>query len=95
MENWLMNDKDLGKIVNNDDRKKVTEAFFAFAQFSPEFPGGRISFKELKKVLQDIGQSASDEEINKIIHENSLNHKGYIDATDFLQMIAYQKKQYQ
>ena len=29
-----------------------------------------------------------------MIHENSLGHKGYIDPMDFLQMIAYQKKQY-
>ncbi len=31
--------------------KKITEAFYAFAEFSEDYPQGRISFKELKKVL--------------------------------------------
>ena len=34
---------------------QLSEAFFAFAEFSKHYPEGRISFKELKAVLEDIG----------------------------------------
>jgi Ca2+-binding EF-hand superfamily protein len=47
-----------------EEERKIQEAYFAFAEFSEDFPDGRISFKELKKVLQNIGHDdASDEEV--------------------------------
>ena len=88
MENWLLPDGELLELLGKDDRKKIKEAFFAFADFSKHHPEGRISYKELKLVLEDIGQSVTEEELHKMICENSMGAKDYMDQFDFLQMMG-------
>eukprot|EP01095_Lingulamoeba_sp_RSL-Kostka_P002272 TRINITY_DN13126_c0_g1_i1.p1 TRINITY_DN13126_c0_g1~~TRINITY_DN13126_c0_g1_i1.p1 ORF type:complete len:170 (+),score=75.66 TRINITY_DN13126_c0_g1_i1:44-511(+) len=69
------------KSKSDDDELK--EAFSLFDKNGD----GKISFKELKGVLQTLGEDLAENEIREMIEEADDNDDGEIDFEEFKQMI--------
>jgi len=84
----MMNDIDVNSILTETEINKSREAFHAF-----DIDGsGTIDRDELRKVLEEMGQKPTEEEIFKMINEIDNSNKGVIDFNDFLKVIAYHKQ---
>lgn len=74
-------------ILNKTEIEKSHEAFVAFDKDE----NGFIDRKELKGVLEEMGQKPSDDEVTKMINEVDSTSSGKIYFNDFLRVIAYHK----
>ena len=70
--------------------EEMKSARNAFTQFDAD-NSGTIDQWELKSVLESMGQSPTQEELQNMISEVDDNDSGTIDFTEFLQVIANQK----
>ncbi|EAS02635.2 dynein 18 kDa light chain, flagellar outer arm protein (macronuclear) [Tetrahymena thermophila SB210] len=75
-------------ILTKKEIDKCQEAFTAFDKNGSKF----IEKEELKKVLEEMGQSPQEEELIKMINEVDQTGKGAISFDDFLTVIAYYKQ---
>ncbi|KAL4472964.1 hypothetical protein ABPG72_020658 [Tetrahymena utriculariae] len=75
-------------ILSKKEIDKCQEAFTAFDKNGSKF----IEKEELRKVLEEMGQSPQEEELIKMINEVDQTGKGAISFDDFLTVIAYYKQ---
>ena len=71
----------LDKINERDSKEHITEAFGLFAK------NGKISFADLKRVSQEIGENINDEEIHEMIKQADTNNDDQIDLQEFLKIL--------
>lgn len=57
------------------ERDTKEEIAKVFALFDPD-AHGRITFRELKKVISELGENISDEEMREMIEEADRDHDG-------------------
>ena len=48
---------------------------------------GKIGFTDLKRLVMDIGENMTDEEIQEMIDEADLDHDGEINEPEFLRIL--------
>mmetsp|Transcript_31077 Transcript_31077/g.28270 ORF Transcript_31077/g.28270 Transcript_31077/m.28270 type:complete len:89 (-) Transcript_31077:616-882(-) len=82
-----IDDKAIRDILTEAELSKSQEAFSIFDKDG----SGYIDRDELRKVLEEMGQKPSDDEIIKMINEVDSHNNGVIDFNDFLKVIAYHK----
>merc|ERR1712216_345711 len=73
-----MNDKDM-----NEEMKKAFKLYDADGT-------GKIRFKDLKRVAQELGEAMQDAEIQEIIDEADRDGDGAIDEGEFLRVMKKQ-----
>lgn len=69
-------------IMDRDPMDEIRRAFKLF----DEDGTGRISFKNLKKVAQELGETLSDNELRAMIDEFDLDGDGEIDEEEFIRI---------
>ena len=52
---------------------------------------GKISAQELKKVMANLGENLTDEEIDEMIREADTDGDGEVDYDEFVKMMSSQK----
>ena len=72
-------DNDNKKLIDEDDLADIREAFNLFDKDAD----GTIEKEELKKVLNDLGRSISDEELQDMIEDVDADGDGLIDFDEF------------
>lgn len=87
-ETGLISKDDFLKIVNRklNERGVNEEILKAFEMFDSN-KEGRISFQDLKKVAEELGETLSDEEIQEMIREADKNNDNYVDKEEFLEIM--------
>jgi centrin-3 len=68
------------------ERNPRDEAIMAFDLFDEE-KKGKISLKNLKKVVKEINENLSENELKAIIEEFDTDHDGFITKEDFLKIM--------
>jgi calmodulin len=71
--------------------EKIAEFRCAFELFDKD-RDGKITTKELGAVIENLGQSPSEEELLEMIKEVDLNGNGSIDFNEFLELMASKMK---
>eukprot|EP00730_Choanoeca_flexa_P012782 TRINITY_DN4616_c0_g1_i2.p1 TRINITY_DN4616_c0_g1~~TRINITY_DN4616_c0_g1_i2.p1 ORF type:complete len:169 (+),score=38.25 TRINITY_DN4616_c0_g1_i2:70-576(+) len=71
------------KMSEKDTKEEVLKAFKLFDDDGT----GRISFANLKRVAQDLGESLSDEELQEMIDEADRDGDGEINEEEFLRIM--------
>ncbi|XP_076309717.1 centrin-3-like isoform X2 [Tachypleus tridentatus] len=90
---YKINDKDVDKIsysafeevvtewmLNRDPRQEMLKAFHLF----DEDGTGKISFSNLKRVVHELGEDISKEELHAMIDEFDVDEDGEISEEEFL-----------
>ena len=70
-------------------KEEVNELLEAFKVFDLK-NSGKISVKNFKKVLTDIGQEFSEEEVDDILKYIDIDRDGNINIKDFIQIWKFQ-----
>ena len=70
-------------------KRDSKEEIFKIFQLFDEDKSGKISFKNLKKIANEVGENLSDEEIKEMIGEadRSSHQEGLIDFEDFYRVM--------
>eukprot|EP01147_Barroeca_monosierra_P010650 gene10650-2764_t len=71
------------KMSEKDTKEEILKAFKLF----DDDMTGKISFKNLKRVAQELGENLSDEELQEMIDEADRNGDGEIDQEEFLRIM--------
>merc|ERR1712226_1814435 len=71
------------KMGERDPKAEMEEAFRLFDDNNT----GKISFKNLKRVCQEIGENINDEEMQEMIEEADRNGDGQVDLQEFLRIM--------
>lgn len=71
------------KIAERDPREEIIKAFKLF----DEEGTGKISFKNLKRVARDLGETLSDEEIQEMIDEADRDGDGEVSLEEFIRVM--------
>uniref|UniRef100_A0A7S1THJ8 EF-hand domain-containing protein n=1 Tax=Compsopogon caeruleus TaxID=31354 RepID=A0A7S1THJ8_9RHOD len=72
------------KMRNSDKDVEIREAFNVFDSDGD----GKISATELRKIMHNLGERLTDEEINQMIREADVNGDGEIDYEEFVRMLS-------
>ncbi|EAS05296.1 dynein 18 kDa light chain (macronuclear) [Tetrahymena thermophila SB210] len=75
------------KILSEEEKKACKESFDAYDKLGY----GTLEVEELQKVLEELGEKPTKEELYKMISEVDKTNKGYIEFNDFMRAIAYYK----
>ena len=67
-----------GRISNRDTREEIMKIFRLFADEGSDF----ITFRNLKKVVQDLEENLNDDDMMEMIEEADRNGDGKIDSRD-------------
>jgi centrin-1 len=68
---------------NKDSREEIAKIFKLFDEDNT----GRISFKNLKKISQEIGENLNDDELHDMIAEADRTGDGLITFDDFYRVM--------
>lgn len=68
------------KIASRDPLEEIRRAFKLFDSDG----SGKISFANLKRVAQELGENLDDEELRAMIDEFDLDQDGEIDEDEFI-----------
>ena len=71
------------KMSERDSREEIVKAFKLFDDDNT----GRITFKNLKRVAKELGESLTDEEIQEMIDEADRNGDGEVDEEEFYRIM--------
>eukprot|EP00499_Haloplacidia_sp_CaronLabIsolate_P007069 CAMPEP_0196781380 /NCGR_PEP_ID=MMETSP1104-20130614/9620_1 /TAXON_ID=33652 /ORGANISM="Cafeteria sp., Strain Caron Lab Isolate" /LENGTH=187 /DNA_ID=CAMNT_0042151609 /DNA_START=22 /DNA_END=585 /DNA_ORIENTATION=+ len=72
-----------GKMGERDSREEIMKVFELF----DEDRTGKITFRNLKKVAQELGENLTDEEIQEMIDEADRDGDGMIDPEEFYRVM--------
>ncbi|KRX00133.1 hypothetical protein PPERSA_10632 [Pseudocohnilembus persalinus] len=75
------------EVLNQDEMRACKESFDAYDKLGY----GTIEAEELQKVLEELGQKPTRQQIYKMIDEVDEHKKGYLEYKDFIRAIAYHK----
>ncbi|OON19564.1 cell division control protein 31 [Opisthorchis viverrini] len=71
------------KMQNRDAKDEILKAFRLFDDDGT----GKISFKNLKRVAKELGETLTDEELQEMIDEADRNGDGEVDEEEFLRIM--------
>ena len=71
------------KMSEKDSREEILKAFRLF----DDDETGRISFKNLKRVARELGESIGDEELQEMIDEADRDGDGVINEEEFYRVM--------
>ncbi|XP_060102804.1 uncharacterized protein LOC132577216 [Heteronotia binoei] len=71
------------KMSEKDNKEEVLRAFQLFDTDGT----GKISFKNLKRVISELGEDISDEELQEMIEDADLDGDGEINQQEFLRIM--------
>jgi Ca2+-binding EF-hand superfamily protein len=71
------------KMNEKDAHDEIQKAFRLFDSDET----GKISFQNLKRVANELGETLSDEELREMIEEADLNGDGEVDEKEFLRIM--------
>lgn len=71
------------KMAEKDTKEEILKAFRLF----DDDDTGRISFKNLKRVAKELGETLSDEELREMIEEADLDGDGEVNQDEFLRIM--------
>lgn len=66
-----------GKMAERDPRKEKEEMMRIFSLFDDDKTGG-ITFKNLRRVADELGENMTDEELQEMIDEGDKNGDGEV-----------------
>ena len=72
-----------GKMSERDSKEEILKVFELFDDEGT----GKIGFKQLKRVVTELGESLSDDEMREMIEEADRDHDGFVTAEDFLRIM--------
>jgi len=72
-----------GKMSERDGKEEVAKVFALFDHEG----AGKIGFRDLKRVVTELGESISDEEMREMIEEADKDGDGYVVFDDFFKML--------
>ena len=71
------------KMGQRDSREEMIKAFRLF----DDDETGRISFKNLKRVAKDLGETMTDEDLQEMIDEADREGTGEVSLEDFMRIM--------
>ena len=71
------------KMAERDPREEILKAFRLF----DDDETGRVSFKNLKRVARELGESIGDEELQEMIDEADRDGDGEVSEEEFLRIM--------
>ncbi|KAH8356982.1 caltractin [Drosophila serrata] len=71
------------KMAEKDTKEEILKAFRLF----DDDETGKISFKNLKRVARELGETLSDEELREMIDEADLDNDGEVNQEEFLRIM--------
>merc|ERR1712026_127384 len=71
------------KILNRDPKDEILKAFRLF----DDDETGKISFKNLKRVANELGERMTDEELQEMIDEADRDGDGEVNEEEFLRIM--------
>merc|ERR1712066_213277 len=71
------------KILNRDPKDEILKAFRLF----DDDETGKISFKNLKRVVKELGERMTDEELQEMIDEADRDGDGEVNEEEFLRIM--------
>jgi centrin-1 len=71
------------KMMERDSREEIIKAFRLFDDEN----SGRITFKSLKRIARELGESLTDEEIQEMIDEADRDGDGEVTEEDFVRIM--------
>ena len=80
----------LNKRVERPGHDDILKAFRLFDREG----SGAVSFAQLKRIAQQIGETISDEELHEMIAEADRKGSGVVDEEDFVKIITSHAKHY-
>ena len=80
----------LNKMVERPGHDDILKAFRLFDREG----SGAVSFAQLKRIAQQIGETISDEELHEMIAEADRKGSGVVDEEDFVKIITSPAKHY-
>merc|ERR1712216_503300 len=72
-----------GKMSGKDAKEEIVKAFKLF----DDDESGKVSFKNLKRVAKELGESMGDEELQEMIDEADTDNDGEINEEEFLRIM--------
>jgi centrin-1 len=72
-----------GRMGDRDSKEEIAKVF---SLFDPEGTG-KISFRDLKRVVTELGEPISDEELREMISEADRNGDGAVELDDFVRIM--------
>ena len=72
-----------GKMSERDGREEIMKVFQLFDDDNT----GKISFRNLKRVSNELGENLADEELQEMIDEADRDGDGLIDAEEFYRVM--------
>ena len=72
------------KLKSKDSRDEVMKVYELF-DFEQQ---GYITFKNLKKIAQDVGENLTDQELHEMIDEADKTGKDYINFQEFFRVMS-------
>merc|ERR1712185_196813 len=70
------------KILNRDPKDEIIKVFRLFDDET-----GKISFKNLKRVAQELGENMTDEELQEMIDEADRDGDGKVNEEEFFRIM--------
>lgn len=71
------------KMAERDPKEEMEKAFRLFDDDNT----GKISFKNLKRVTQELGENINDEELQEMINEADRDGDGQVNLQEFLRIM--------
>ncbi|KAM8715381.1 hypothetical protein ACLKA7_002435 [Drosophila subpalustris] len=71
------------KMAEKDTKEEILKAFRLF----DDDETGKISFKNLKRVARELGETLTDEELREMIDEADLDNDGEVNQEEFLRIM--------
>jgi centrin-1 len=71
------------RMNSRDTREEIMKVFALF----DEEGTGKITFRNLKRVAQELGEDLTDEELNEMIDEADRTGEGAINQEDFFRVM--------
>ncbi len=71
------------RMNSRDTREEIMKVFALF----DEEGTGKITFRNLKRVAQELGEDLTDEELNEMIDEADRSGEGAINKEDFFRVM--------
>jgi centrin-1 len=72
-----------GKMSERDSKEEIAKVFALFDHDGQ----GKISFRDLKRVVTELGENISDEEMREMIEEADKDGDGFVVFDDFFKMM--------
>lgn len=72
-----------GRMPDKNSREEINKVFALF----DEDETGKISFRNLKRISQELGESLTDEELNEMIEEADRDGDGLINPEEFYRVM--------